>query len=80
METHRKLEGDKRGALLDGLTTLEKRVLELAAMGRSNKQIAQALKLSEGTVRNYLSNVFAKLQVESLTEAAMFWWDKAKTI
>jgi two-component system response regulator DevR len=66
-------------AALEGLTTQEKRVLELAAMGRSNKQIAQAMKLSEGTVRNYLSNVFAKLHVESRTEAAMFWWAKSKT-
>ncbi len=63
---------------LDTLTVQEKRVLELASTGRSNKQIGLALKLSEGTVRNYLSNVFSKLAVESRTEAAMLWWDKVR--
>lgn len=55
------------------LTAQETRVLELAALGKSNKQIAQELHLSEGTVRNYLSVVFAKLNVESRVEAALVW-------
>ena len=55
------------------LTAQELRVLELAAEGRSNKQIGAAMELSEGTVRNYLSSVFSKLQVESRVEAATHW-------
>ena len=40
-------------ARMDRLTVQEGKVLELVALGRSNKQIAQELRLSEGTVRNY---------------------------
>lgn len=58
---------------LDTLTAQERRVLELTAEGMSNKQIATSMKLSEGTVRNYLSEVFAKLQVENRVEAATLW-------
>ena len=58
---------------LQTLTAQEQRVLELAAEGRSNKQIGAAMELSEGTVRNYLSSVFSKLQVESRVEAATHW-------
>lgn len=47
--------------------------MELLAGGRSNKQIAVELKLSEGTVRNYLSNVFGKLKVENRIEAVCRW-------
>jgi two-component system, NarL family, response regulator DevR len=60
------------------LTTQETRVLELTALGKSNKQIAQELRLSEGTVRNYLSTVFAKLGVESRVEAALLWLRQPK--
>ena len=59
------------GSVLDpGLT---RRVLELVALGNSNKQIAAQLGLSEGTVRNYLSTVFNKLRVESRVQAAALW-------
>jgi two-component system, NarL family, response regulator DevR len=60
------------------LTVQETRVLECAALGQSNKQIAQELKLSEGTVRNYLSAVFGKLGVESRVEAALLWCQRPK--
>ncbi len=55
------------------LTNQETRVLELVSLGKSNKQIASEMHLSEGTVRNYLSTVFAKLGVESRVEAALLW-------
>ena len=58
---------------LRSLTVQEARVLELAAQGKSNKQISHELRLSEGTVRNYLSEVFAKLKVGSRVEAALLW-------
>lgn len=59
------------------LTVQETRVLEIAALGRSNKQIAHELRLSEGTVRNYLSTVFGKLGVESRVEAVVLWLQRS---
>jgi two-component system, NarL family, response regulator DevR len=58
---------------LETLTAQERRVLELTAEGGSNKQIANSMNLSEGTVRNYLSSIFSKLQVENRVEAATYW-------
>jgi DNA-binding NarL/FixJ family response regulator len=55
------------------LSPQEQRVLELAAEGKSNKQIAAAMGLSEGTVRNYLSAVFSKLGVASRVGAVTHW-------
>ena len=51
------------------LTAREREILELLAAGRSNAQIAAALYLSPKTVRNNVSNVFAKLQVADRAEA-----------
>jgi DNA-binding NarL/FixJ family response regulator len=51
------------------LTAREREVLDLLAAGRSNPQIAQALFLSPKTVRNNVSNIFAKLQVADRAEA-----------
>jgi len=57
----------------DRLATLsaqESRVLELVATGKTNKEIAVALSLSEKTVKNYLAHVFDKLDVARRAEAA----------
>jgi len=51
------------------LTAREREVLDLLAAGRTNAQIAAALFLSPKTVRNNVSNVFAKLQVAGRSEA-----------
>lgn len=51
------------------LTVRERQILELLAAGRSNAQIAATLFLSPKTVRNNVSNVFAKLQVADRAEA-----------
>ncbi|MBW6439362.1 response regulator transcription factor [Actinoplanes hulinensis] len=53
------------------LTAREREIFELLAAGRSNAQIAAALYLSPKTVRNNVSNVFAKLQVADRTEAIL---------
>jgi DNA-binding NarL/FixJ family response regulator len=53
------------------LTDRERAVLELVADGRGNVAIAVELGLSIKTVRNYLSRIFAKLQVADRTEAAV---------
>jgi len=51
------------------LTAREREILDLLAAGRSNAQIAGALFLSPKTVRNNVSNVFAKLHVADRAEA-----------
>jgi len=56
---------------LPDLTDRERAVLELVANGLSNAAIARELRLSTKTVRNYLSRIFAKLQVTHRAEAAV---------
>jgi DNA-binding NarL/FixJ family response regulator len=51
------------------LTTREREVLALIASGRTNGQIASRLSLSQKTVRNNVSSIFAKLQVADRSEA-----------
>jgi DNA-binding NarL/FixJ family response regulator len=52
-----------------GLTDREREVLELIARGRNNAEIARELFISNKTVRNHVSNVFAKLQVTDRAQA-----------
>jgi two-component system response regulator DesR len=54
----------------DPLTDRERQVLRLAAEGSSSGEIAGALRLSEGTVRNYLSEAISKLGAGNRVEAA----------
>ena len=54
----------------DPLTDRERQVLRLAGDGRSSAEIAEALQLSSGTVRNYLSEAMSKLGVATRFEAA----------
>ncbi|GIK38694.1 MAG: DNA-binding response regulator [Chloroflexota bacterium] len=56
---------------LQPLTDQERRILTLVAGGASNKDIAADLNLSERTIKNYLSVIFQKLQVNNRTEAAI---------
>jgi DNA-binding NarL/FixJ family response regulator len=53
------------------LTEQEKKILTLVAEGASNKDIAAEMNLSERTIKNYLSIIFQKLQVNNRTEAAI---------
>ena len=59
-------------ALPAGLTSREGEVLRLVAAGRSNKDIAAELFLSEKTVSRHLSNIFAKIGVSSRSAATAF--------
>jgi ATP/maltotriose-dependent transcriptional regulator MalT len=54
------------------LTTREADVLRLIALGKSNREIAADLFIAEKTVRNHVSNVFAKLHVADRTQAALY--------
>lgn len=60
----------------DPLTDRERRVLRLAGHGLSSEAIADKLALSEGTVRNYLSDAISKLGAANRTEASRIARDK----
>jgi DNA-binding NarL/FixJ family response regulator len=53
------------------LTTRETEILRLMTGGYSNREIASALDLSEGTVKNYVSNILGKLGVRDRTRAVL---------
>ena len=56
-----------------GITEKEFAVIQLVADGLSNKEIAEKIFLSEGTVRNYLSTVLEKLDLRDRTQLAIFY-------
>jgi DNA-binding NarL/FixJ family response regulator len=56
----------------EALTPRESAVLQLIAQGQSNKQIGRQLHLTEGTVKGYVSQILAKLQLEDRTQAALY--------
>ncbi|MEU7068528.1 LuxR C-terminal-related transcriptional regulator [Streptomyces narbonensis] len=66
------LSGGKRRRLPGGLTAREAEVLRLVAEGGTNKDIAQALVISEHTVSRHLNNIFAKLGVGSRAAATAY--------
>lgn len=53
------------------LTAREEKILALVVEGHSNKSIAEAVFLAEGTVKNYVSRLMGKLNVQSRTELAV---------
>jgi NarL family two-component system response regulator LiaR len=54
------------------LTEREKEILRLLARGKANKEVAQALQIGEKTVKTHVSNILAKLGVQSRTQAALY--------
>ena len=67
--------GDQKGV---DLSPQEQKVVALVAEGQTNKEIAMALGLSDKTVRNYLSNIFQKLQVSRRSQAAALYVRRTK--
>jgi NarL family two-component system response regulator LiaR len=63
--------GPRRGPL-DQLSPREVEVLAVLARGRSNREIAKALAISEETVKAHVSSILAKLQLADRTQAAIF--------
>ncbi|MFG1622685.1 response regulator [Kribbella sp. NPDC049227] len=72
---HPVVEEDPRYA---ALTEQERKILAEIALGKTNRQIAQSLYLAEKTVKNYVSSLLRKLNVERRTEAAVFAIEHAK--
>ena len=64
-------EKEKKTSPVQALNEQERTILTLVANGASNKEIATELSLSERTIKNYLSIIFQKLQVNNRTEAAI---------
>lgn len=55
------------------LSAKETNIIQMVSQGKANKEIAEALSISDKTVRNYISNIFKKLNVSNRTEAASYW-------
>ncbi len=58
-----------------GLTTREVELIAQVAKGLSNKEIAQTLFLSEGTVKNNISTILSKLELRDRTQLVIFAYD-----
>ncbi|WP_414482626.1 response regulator [Limnochorda sp.] len=67
-----RMRGMTREQQHEKLTDQELRILRLIADGRTNKEIAEALYLSEKTVRNYVSSILSKLNLSNRAEAAAY--------
>lgn len=69
---HMRNQASGKGGLQDTLTEQEKKILSLIGLGKTNREIAETIFLSEKTVRNYVSNIFAKLNLNNRAEAAAY--------
>lgn len=63
---------DEEASAFANLSQQEKHVLMLVSEGKTNREIAKALFLGEGTVRNYVSSILSKLGVSNRAEAAAY--------
>ncbi len=68
------LRGHRPGLAAHGLTERETELVTLVADGKTNREIAETLYLSEGTVRNYLSVILEKLGLRDRTQLAIFYY------
>ncbi len=64
--------GPREDERLARLSKGERRILDLIAQGKTNRQISEELFLAERTVKNYVSNLLSKLGMKRRTEAAVF--------
>jgi LuxR family maltose regulon positive regulatory protein len=63
--------GRPDGPLLDALTEREQEILGLIGQGQSNREIAEALFISVGTVKGHVNHIFSKLDVQNRTQALL---------
>jgi DNA-binding NarL/FixJ family response regulator len=59
-------------AYIESLTEREREILTLVAKGSSNRQIGELLFITEGTVKNHMSNILSKLGLRDRTQAALY--------
>ncbi len=71
---------DRRAALLGVLTDREQQVFTLLAAGKSNREIAQALHLSEGTVKIHVGRVLAKLDLRDRVHAVVLAYESGVVV
>lgn len=72
VQRYKKLEKEAEDSIFAELSQRELQVMVLVAEGQSNKEIGQALSLSEITVRNYVSNILSKLNLRNRIDIARF--------
>ena len=65
-------EKENRHGFPAGLTPREKEVLALIAVGMTNAEIAEELFISPHTVKNHVTNIYKKIQVEDRTQIALW--------
>jgi DNA-binding NarL/FixJ family response regulator len=65
--------GKRELVAIAGLTQAEGQIVRLIADGQSNKEIAAALFLSEGTIKNYITEILSKLGLRDRTQIAIFY-------
>lgn len=72
LERLRKAKIDDKDPKLARLSPQEERILDLVAEGRTNREIAETIHLSDKTVKNYVSSILSKLEVQRRSEAASY--------
>jgi len=65
------LRSAETGTFEHGLSERELEVLRHLGRGKSNKEIARSLQITEGTVKNHMTNILGKLEVQDRTQAAL---------
>lgn len=70
--THLTMGAIKKSSNLNRLTKREKEVLNELSKGKSNKEIASSLYITEKTVKTHVSNILSKLQLADRTQAALY--------
>jgi DNA-binding NarL/FixJ family response regulator len=70
--THLSMGETQKASKISDLTKREKDVLNELAKGKSNKEIASSLFITEKTVKTHVSNILAKLQLSDRTQAALY--------
>jgi two-component system response regulator DevR len=72
LERLRRSKVEDKDPKLSRLSAQEERILDMVAQGRTNREIAEVIHLSDKTVKNYVSSILGKLEVQRRSEAASY--------